>query len=740
MDSIRTLADWIRHKLGTKSKPESRPETKTRPDIESEVEPETGRELVARLGLGSGPRLAALSDWSEQYHDELEDYLHRLRKCGCSDAVCRERVFLCVPDKKLFPHSTSPENILHMLQASCWNCLFHRRSSKSAWQVEDIYQFPCCERCRFVLDAVNSLADNTSLSNMSRSGILVRKEKHDMLSLARSESLLLSVSIAGFDRAGKARSHVFDIVARNGDVSLSPRLVETGSDLQGPESKYAALSYCWGTGGGIFTTTLDNIESNKQHIPLGQLPKTIQDAIHICRRLGLPYLWVDALCIIQDTGSVDWYEQSGQMRQIYSNAQVTIAADDAPECTVGFWHPDKTRLRRINEGCWIKEPPGRAQDILSTRGWTLQERILSHRILHFSSSCVSWECDECCRFEDGETKIDFLGLSYRAFRLLNQSSPHERLGTCSADDDDCHYVSTHITDFLTSGSWKSIYFAWASIMENYSGRNLTQPKDKLSAISGLASFVVDTKDLGPESYLAGLWAEDLVEGLLWYVSSRRASRPSSIYIAPTWSWASLTGGIKYFRERYQFRFQSHIAVRQARCTASPFDPTGRVTAGLIHLDGVLAEVDLAVDLHSSSTTYTEPGGGPMRVQGQPLTFVCGYKEFEMTGKKKPRWYEVMFDEEPDLSLSFPVRAQDNRDGASINAPRYRRDLQRMYFCLSVGELVDSFTGGKRHWFLVVQKVPVAEETYRRVGIGYFQYCKRSFLLFGNNDVRTISLI
>lgn len=428
------------------------------------------------------------------------------------------------------------------------------------------------------------------------------------------------------------------------------------------------------------------------------------------------------------------------MRQIYSNAQVTIAADDAPKCTVGFWHPDKAGFRRINEGCWVKDARGRAHDILSTRGWTLQERILSHRVLHFSSIGISWECDECCRFEDGETKIDFLGLSYRAFRLLNHSMPHEYLGTCSADDDDgCRYISTHITDFLISGSWKSIYFAWASIMENYSGRNLTQPNDKLSAISGLASFVLNERGLRPESYLAGLWEEDLVEGLLWYVSSLRASRPRSTYIAPTWSWASLTGSIKYFRDRYQFIFESHVSIRYAHCTASRFDPTGRVTAGVILLDGPLVQVDLAVDPYTSSTTYTDCGGSPVRAQGQPLTFVRGCKEIERTGEE-PRWYEVLFDEGTDVSLPVLDRAHDHRDEAPICSPRDTQDPQKLYFCLSVGELVDSFTGGRRHWFLVLQKTLEAEETYRRVGIGYFQYCKRSFPLFDDVDVRTISLI
>jgi hypothetical protein len=238
------------------------------------------------------------------------------------------------------------------------------------------------------------------------------------------------------------------------------------------------------------------------------------------------------------------------MRQIYSCAQVTFTVDDTPSCQWGFWNWDVSDFRRIEGDCWAKECKPAHRDILSTRGWALQERILSHRLLRFSDNGIRRECDECCRDEDGDANIDFLGLGYRTFRLLKRSRRHDRLGTSAADYDDGDSRTTHVTDFLTSGSVQSVYFAWGSTMEEYPGRDLTHPRDKTSAISGLASFVVRCQGLAEGSYLAGLWREDLVEGLLWYVCQPGPANHISTYIAPTWSWASICGRIQYFRERY----------------------------------------------------------------------------------------------------------------------------------------------------------------------------------------------
>lgn len=435
------------------------------------------------------------------------------------------------------------------------------------------------------------------------------------------------------------------------------------------------------------------------------------------------------------------------MRHIYSNAQITITADDTPDCAVGFWHWSAHGFRRINKGCWVREAPEQAKDILSTRGWALQERILSHRILHISNTGINWECDECSRYEDGKAKIDFMGLSFRAFRLLNRFRRHENLGTCKLDDDEEGVPTTHITDFLTSGSWKSIYFAWASIIESYSERKLAVPHDKLSAISGLASFVLEHRGLEADSYLAGLWKENLIEDLLWYASKPMVAAPGSTYIAPTWSWASLTGSIKYFRERYQFLFQPYIVIRHASCTAFRSDPTGRVTSGIVRVTGELAQVDLVVIpySHGCHSIYGSSEGCTIREDRVPLAFIrlCHFQGEVL--RESSLWYEIMCDEEmaqtpPDPDHEHNYQCVSDKANTKLCSIQTIQDTQSKYFCLSIGEMVDSFTGGRRHWFLVLRQVPESYETYRRVGIGYFQYLRRPFSLFDYSNMRDISLV
>lgn len=111
------------------------------------------------------------------------------------------------------------------------------------------------------------------------------------------------------------------------------RLVETTS---GGRGQYVALSYCWGSN-VPFTTTSANLQEHRREngITFAQLPETLQDAVLMVRYLGLSYLWVDCLCIIQDD-LVDWENEAAQMADVYSNAFLTLAAMRASHCDEGF--------------------------------------------------------------------------------------------------------------------------------------------------------------------------------------------------------------------------------------------------------------------------------------------------------------------------------------------------------------------------------------------------------------------
>lgn len=120
------------------------------------------------------------------------------------------------------------------------------------------------------------------------------------------------------------------------DQSLPDRVLAVGSvetprlqlkEISGESSKNAALNYFWGKAQN-YTTTLATLDEFRHDIDESRLPKTITDAVALTRALGLEYLWVDALCIIQGNPE-DWERQSSKMHQVYSNAYLTICASRA---------------------------------------------------------------------------------------------------------------------------------------------------------------------------------------------------------------------------------------------------------------------------------------------------------------------------------------------------------------------------------------------------------------------------
>jgi hypothetical protein len=203
----------------------------------------------------------------------------------------------------------------------------------------------------------------------------------------------------------------------NSDAPLPTRLLDVGAGLDqtvklvepspGQKGRYATLSYCWGSPQTSVTTTRDSHQANISGIPVATLPKTIQDAITMTRHLGLRFLWVDALCIFQDDED-DWSRESARMLEVYSNAHVAIAANRARGSADGLFHNRPPRSEAAIEVPGLGEVRARLVDIgdelrwghvfdfpdepLMDRGWALQERILSRRILHYNSNQLYFEC------------------------------------------------------------------------------------------------------------------------------------------------------------------------------------------------------------------------------------------------------------------------------------------------------------------------------------------------------------
>jgi hypothetical protein len=198
-------------------------------------------------------------------------------------------------------------------------------------------------------------------------------------------------------------------------------------------ARYACLSHCWGINVDVAKTTTNNLEDFMTNIPLAQLTTTLRDAITICRRLGIFYLWIDSLCIIQDSKH-DWKDQASRMADIYENSFITIAATKSKNSTGGcFAKCDEKYLSKPVPGyqdIYVRQTPrsfpwSRGQVISSTdwpllnRAWIYQEMRLSRRILHFCANEVVWQCQTVQRSESGSGSNDYDSSDSIRFRNMH---------------------------------------------------------------------------------------------------------------------------------------------------------------------------------------------------------------------------------------------------------------------------------------------------------------------------------
>ncbi|KAK0619464.1 heterokaryon incompatibility protein-domain-containing protein, partial [Immersiella caudata] len=304
-------------------------------------------------------------------------------------------------------------------------------------------------------------------------------------------------------------------------------------DLDGPV-KYFALSHCWGKDVQV-TLTVGNYPLMKQDIPVASISQNFRDAIAATRVLGVQYLWVDSLCIIQDSPEdEDWNRESVLMMDVFANAACTISATASASSQGGCFRdrmgvlsycklvtsstselriqiPEERRSIREIFDSRVEAAP------LTRRGWVFQERLLSRRIIHFCSDMILFECNTL-----QATELDPRGSNYEKVPYL--------------------LVGGRIQDPSSPGSTTiaTPVRRWYELVGAYSQGALTKQTDKLIAISGVAGLVQKTSNA---QYLAGLWSNVAPElGLLWRATSSD-SRRHETYIAPTWSWASVRGQV-----------------------------------------------------------------------------------------------------------------------------------------------------------------------------------------------------
>ncbi|KAF7943106.1 hypothetical protein EAE96_011049 [Botrytis aclada] len=293
-----------------------------------------------------------------------------------------------------------------------------------------------------------------------------------------------------------------------GRYGTPPRLVETQQNND-RHTKYLALTHCWGKlMPEAATTKIRTLERRLLSIPFKTLPRTFRDAITITRRLGLQYLWIDSLCIVQNSLQ-DWQQESAKMGKIYSHAYCTIAAAVAANCEGGLFalHSELPLLPQAPDqpGIHFKTPyPGwdnlYNKSTLIQRSWTLQERELSPRILHFTKHTLLFECREA-RISDHNH-----GLNSNKW-VLKSSLSRYVLNSSVRCLDKIHEGSPH-HDMVN----EKYYELWRTMVQDYNNRKLTHRSDKFPALSGLA---LEFAYLLNDEYVAGLWKKDVVRGLCW---------------------------------------------------------------------------------------------------------------------------------------------------------------------------------------------------------------------------------
>ena len=421
---------------------------------------------------------------------------------------------------------------------------------------------------------------------------------------------------------------------------------------------YATLSHCWGKCRTI-RLLAENRAHLKREIVLDEFPLTFQDAVRIARSLGARYLWIDSLCINQDSED-DWLEQAPLMGMIYEHALFGVAAafaesDDGgcfAETTSELFEPKSMKfLSRSNKpmdiegsvvegvpvtlrgpverdepkGCELIEWPFAQSQVvliithaprlqwpstphLHTRAWTVQERLLSPRILRFGSEMLSWECTEM-RATEVDPLPSFEAGPFRSLAPRVLSETQDQSQRKRGPD--------------------SLFKAWYDIVEEYSNGTLTQGGDRLIAISSVAQRM---QGLMKCRYCAGIWEKRIEEQLLWTVWSGspgakppRALRPNK-WRAPSWSWASVMG---------------KVLLRE--------DPTAP--------KWLVQVVDYDLDLLDSRNEYGPVTKGRLHVRGR--LFVAG-QSASVCGRETDEW-----ESKRDLSLYIKFDADATADAQGL---------------------------------------------------------------------------
>lgn len=351
------------------------------------------------------------------------------------------------------------------------------------------------------------------------------------------------------------------------------------------DARYTTLSHCWGQY-MPFKLETNTMQECLDGINVDRFPPTFQQAIMLTKSLGIEYIWIDSLCIIQDDVT-DWANECTRMTSVYVNSFINIGANAAGDSRGGLfqqrcWKSVNPLLvpltyvpaswHRKSVVLWPNPGIGTLLDHapLGDRGWVVQERLLAPRTVHFLKHKVIWECDECQASEtDATGKLEdqyFSERAYLAVPVAPGNGPAHR-----------------IRQFLNT---------WADVVKLYSTSKLSVATDKLVALSGVAKYMFENRqDNRALQYYAGHWSQDFELQLTWSTSyystgSLSTGSRSQTYVAPSWSWASYNGEVSFPRPDSETSLAQLINI-QTFPQSDPFGAVSQDFRGYVRFQGLL---------------------------------------------------------------------------------------------------------------------------------------------------------
>ncbi|KAK3334888.1 heterokaryon incompatibility protein-domain-containing protein [Neurospora tetraspora] len=456
------------------------------------------------------------------------------------------------------------------------------------------------------------------------------------------------------------------------DATHPVRLVDrqlTGDD----KPVYITLSYRWTAEIEMSQTTQANKHIHYDAIPVSRWPQVYKDTASIARRLGVRYIWIDALCIIQGDHK-DWSEQSQMMDMVYTNGFLNLAAilgEESPglECyrnPLSIMPCVVTRVSSKGNGAgetshWmLKMDDSFEYSVpyapLYKRGWTLQERALSTRTLHCGKQ-LYWECMASTapesfpslHFQDRKMLISTWGNPVQCLKsVLSDDGFFRTFGSEKDPRPQPPIHSRHLRRHRQPGldSHKTVVNIWNDVVEAFSAMSLTKPSDKLVALRGIVNRLQGQLEDAEvvSQYASGLWKIGIFfeQQLCWWMSERYAPpRPELDHDLakhfPSWSWAAC-GNRLSFPTIMESRETRRLAKLESLHgtddnTTDPLGPARIVLRGAL-IPFINAEKILTDGLRQPVVSWTEEN--PLKESSMWIRFEAMYpdKPIDAEAKKK----------------------------------------------------------------------------------------------------------